>query len=81
MESAGGDLRGDDLKDRRLSKAITSPNPVDFLFYDVTELSKLRIPSVSVVFGSSTAGGAYQPGMSDYNIRSEPVKKLLVDPP
>src|SRR5262249_21833551 len=27
-----------------------------------------RIPTVSVVFGSSTAGGAYQPGMSDYNI-------------
>ena len=38
------------------------------LFYDVTELSKLKIPSISVVFGSSTAGGAYQPGMSDYNI-------------
>jgi acetyl-CoA carboxylase carboxyltransferase component len=34
----------------------------------MTELSKLRIPVISVVFGSSTAGGAYQPGMSDYNI-------------
>ena len=30
-------------------------------FYDVTELSKLRIPTISLVFGSSTAGGAYQP--------------------
>ena len=38
------------------------------LFYEITELSKMRIPSVSVVFGASTAGGAYQPGMSDYNI-------------
>ena len=37
-------------------------------FYDVTELSKLRIPVISVVFGSSTAGGAYQPGLSDYVI-------------
>ena len=26
------------------------------------ELSKLDIPTVCVVFGSSTAGGAYQPG-------------------
>ena len=31
-------------------------------------MSKLRIPTISIVFGSSTAGGAYQPGMSDYNI-------------
>ena len=35
-------------------------------FYDLIELSKLRIPTVCVVFGSSTAGGAYQPGLSDY---------------
>ncbi|MGI9322845.1 MAG: acyl-CoA carboxylase subunit beta, partial [Pseudomonadales bacterium] len=38
------------------------------LFYEITELSKMRIPTISVVFGTSTAGGAYQPGMSDYNI-------------
>ena len=38
------------------------------LFYEITELSKMRIPTISVVFGVSTAGGAYQPGMSDYNI-------------
>ena len=31
-------------------------------------MSKLRIPTISCVFGASTAGGAYQPGMSDYNI-------------
>ena len=30
-------------------------------FYDLTELSKMRIPVISIVFGSSTAGGAYQP--------------------
>ena len=35
-------------------------------FREITRRSKLRIPTVSVVFGSSTAGGAYLPGMSDY---------------
>ncbi|MEE8399010.1 MAG: carboxyl transferase domain-containing protein, partial [Desulfobacterales bacterium] len=35
---------------------------------EITELSKMRIPTISVVFGAATAGGAYQPGMSDYNI-------------
>jgi acetyl-CoA carboxylase carboxyltransferase component len=38
------------------------------MFHDITELSALGIPTISVVFGSSTAGGAYQPGLSDYNI-------------
>lgn len=30
--------------------------------------SKAGVPSCCVVFGSSTAGGAYTPGMSDYVI-------------
>ena len=34
----------------------------------MNELSKMRIQGISVFFGSTTAGGAYQPGMSDYNI-------------
>ncbi|MEC9339348.1 MAG: carboxyl transferase domain-containing protein, partial [Actinomycetota bacterium] len=51
------------------------------LFYDVTELSKLRIPSVAVVFGSSTAGGAYQPGMSDYNIFVRNQSKVFLGGP
>ncbi|HYL98023.1 MAG TPA: carboxyl transferase domain-containing protein [Blastocatellia bacterium] len=37
-------------------------------FRDITRRSRERIPSVSVVFGNSTAGGAYTPGMSDYII-------------
>ncbi len=37
-------------------------------FREITRRSKMRIPSVSVVFGNSTAGGAYLPGMSDYVI-------------
>jgi len=38
------------------------------MYYEITELSQMRIPTISVVCGVSTAGGAYQPGMSDYNI-------------
>jgi len=37
-------------------------------FRDLTRLSAARIPTVSVVFGNATAGGAYVPGMSDYTI-------------
>jgi acetyl-CoA carboxylase carboxyltransferase component len=37
-------------------------------FREITRRSRERIPSVSVVFGNSTAGGAYTPGMSDYVI-------------
>ncbi len=37
-------------------------------FRDITQRSKQRIPTISIVFGSSTAGGAYLPGMSDYVI-------------
>ena len=51
-------------------------------FYEMIELSKLEIPTVCVVFGSSTAGGAYQPGMSDYNIViKEQSKIFLAGPP
>jgi acetyl-CoA carboxylase carboxyltransferase component len=37
-------------------------------FHDITDLSGRRIPTIAVVFGASTAGGAYQPGLSDYTI-------------
>jgi acetyl-CoA carboxylase carboxyltransferase component len=71
VESAGGDLRGlgagEDpaaVMRRTLSHFAESGR----MFHDITELSALGIPTISVVFGSSTAGGAYQPGLSDYNI-------------
>ncbi len=35
-------------------------------FRHLTRRSEARIPTVCLVFGSSTAGGAYIPGMSDY---------------
>ncbi len=51
-------------------------------FYEMIELSKLRIPTVCVVFGSSTAGGAYQPGLSDYNVVVKQQSKIfLAGPP
>ncbi len=37
-------------------------------FRDLTRLSATRIPTIAVVFGNATAGGAYLPGMSDYTI-------------
>jgi|TARA_Y100000588_G_scaffold121351_1_gene132919 acetyl-CoA carboxylase carboxyltransferase component len=74
VESAGADLRGnssgggggaprDPLLGVRGHFAESGR-----LFYEISELSKLRIPTITCVFGASTAGGAYQPGMSDYNI-------------
>ncbi len=36
------------------------------IFYNLARLSAEGIPVVAVVHGSSTAGGAYMPGLSDY---------------
>jgi acetyl-CoA carboxylase carboxyltransferase component len=70
VESAGADLRGlsDDPPEAEMRRATGHFAESGRLFYEISELSKMRIPTVSVVFGASTAGGAYQPGMSDYNI-------------
>ncbi|KAK3844693.1 MAG: ClpP/crotonase-like domain-containing protein, partial [Linnemannia gamsii] len=43
-------------------------HPGGAVFRHLAERSKAGLPSVAVVFGSSTAGGAYIPGMSDYSI-------------
>jgi acetyl-CoA carboxylase carboxyltransferase component len=86
VESAGADLRmgpadGDGKKKRRPAKVNHFAETGRF-FYEMIELSKLEIPTVCVVFGSSTAGGAYQPGMSDYNIViKEQSKIFLAGPP
>jgi acyl-CoA carboxylase subunit beta len=37
-------------------------------FKQLSQLSKAGVPTVAVVLGPSTAGGAYVPGMSDYSI-------------
>ncbi|PWJ43939.1 acyl-CoA carboxylase subunit beta [Sediminitomix flava] len=51
-------------------------------FRDITRRSKKGIPNISVVFGNSTAGGAYVPGMSDYAIFvKDKAKVFLAGPP
>ncbi|HTJ38302.1 MAG TPA: carboxyl transferase domain-containing protein [Dactylosporangium sp.] len=51
-------------------------------FRDLTRLSAAAIPTVAVVFGNATAGGAYIPGMSDYTIFvRDRAKVFLAGPP
>lgn len=51
-------------------------------FREITRRSKEGIPTISVVFGNSTAGGAYIPGMSDYVIMvKNRAKVFLAGPP
>ncbi len=70
VESAGADLRGDGQGDPEAAMRRETGHFAESgrLFYEISELSKMRIPTISLVFGASTAGGAYQPGMSDYTI-------------
>src|SRR5512132_136110 len=42
--------------------------PGGAVFRNLTRLSRAGIPTVALVFGNSTAGGAYMPGMSDYTV-------------
>jgi acetyl-CoA carboxylase carboxyltransferase component len=71
VESGGGDL----------------PHQVDLfvgagqLFRDLTQLSALGIPSVALVFGNSTAGGAYVPGMCDYTVMIDEQSKVFLGGP
>ncbi len=58
-------------------------------FKRLTQLSKEGIPTISAVFGPSTAGGAYNPGMSEYTVFVEgraraylggpPLVKMAID--
>jgi acetyl-CoA carboxylase carboxyltransferase component len=80
VESAGADLRVGKGGGGRMQTGHFAES--GRFFYDLIELSKMRVPTVSVVFGSSTAGGAYQPGLSDYNILVKGQSKIfLAGPP
>ncbi|HEV3187176.1 MAG TPA: carboxyl transferase domain-containing protein [Acidimicrobiales bacterium] len=80
VESAGADLRVGNGGGGRMQTGHFAES--GRFFYDLIELSKMRVPTVSVVFGSSTAGGAYQPGLSDYNILVKDQSKIfLAGPP
>jgi acetyl-CoA carboxylase carboxyltransferase component len=72
IESAGADL----------------PNQCDIFvpggagFRDITRRSQRGLPTVSLVMGSCTAGGAYVPGMSDYTVMvNEAAYMYLAGPP
>jgi acetyl-CoA carboxylase carboxyltransferase component len=81
VESAGADLRMSGAGQRPPYQTDHFAETGRF-FYELIELSKLGIPTVCVVFGSSTAGGAYQPGLSDYTIVvKEQSKIFLAGPP
>jgi acyl-CoA carboxylase subunit beta len=80
VESAGADLRVGKGGGGRMQTGHFAES--GRFFYDLIELSKMRVPTISVVFGSSTAGGAYQPGLSDYNILVKDQSKIfLAGPP
>jgi acetyl-CoA carboxylase carboxyltransferase component len=52
------------------------------IFRDLTRMSAAGIPTIALVFGNSTAGGAYIPGMSDYVVMvKEKAKVFLAGPP
>jgi geranyl-CoA carboxylase beta subunit len=52
------------------------------IFYNLAKLSAAGLPVVTVVHGSSTAGGAYMPGLSDYVIMVRGrAKAFLAGPP
>jgi geranyl-CoA carboxylase beta subunit len=55
-QSGGGDLR----------EAGDMFGPSGVFFANQSRLSAAGIPQITVVHGSATAGGAYQPGLSDY---------------
>lgn len=50
-------------------------------FRDLTRLSAEGVPVVTLVFGSSTAGGAYVPGMSDYTVLQAGAARVFLGGP
>ncbi|HEY1738205.1 MAG TPA: carboxyl transferase domain-containing protein, partial [Acidimicrobiia bacterium] len=55
--------------------------PAGQIFRDLTELSALGIPTIALVFGNSTAGGAYVPGMCDHAVLVDGRAKVFLGGP
>ncbi|GAA1677327.1 carboxyl transferase domain-containing protein [Fodinicola feengrottensis] len=51
------------------------------IFHDLTDLSAKRIPTIALVFGNSTAGGAYVPAMCDYAVLVDKRAKVFLGGP
>jgi len=72
VESGGADLP-------RQSEIFV---PGGATFRNLTQLSAARIPTLALVFGNATAGGAYLPGLCDYVVMvKERAKVFLGGPP
>jgi acetyl-CoA carboxylase carboxyltransferase component len=71
VESGGADLPS--------QKEIFIPG--GRIFRDITRASAAKIPSIALVFGNSTAGGAYLPGMSDYVVMIRERSKVFLGGP
>lgn len=72
VESGGADLP--------TQKQVFVPGGA--IFRNLTRLSREGIPTIALVFGNSTAGGAYLPGMSDHVVMiQERSKVFLAGPP
>ncbi|MDI1289495.1 MAG: carboxyl transferase domain-containing protein [bacterium] len=71
-ESGGADL----------TQQVDVFNPGGATFKNLSRLSAAGIPTITMVFGSSTAGGAYVPGMSDYTVlQKDSARVYLGGPP
>jgi acetyl-CoA carboxylase carboxyltransferase component len=55
--------------------------PAGNIFRELTQLSALGIPTIALVFGSSTAGGAYVPGMCDHAVLVDQRAKVFLGGP
>ena len=55
--------------------------PGGAVFRELTQMSADGIPTVSMVFGSSTAGGAYLPGLSDHTVLQRGSAKVFLGGP
>jgi acetyl-CoA carboxylase carboxyltransferase component len=55
--------------------------PAGKIFHDLTELSSMAVPTIALVFGNSTAGGAYVPGMCDYAVMVDQQAKVFLGGP
>ncbi|MEO1241945.1 MAG: carboxyl transferase domain-containing protein [Pseudomonadota bacterium] len=73
VESAGGDL---------MNYTVEGFLRGGTLFANLARLSKAGLPVIAILHGSSTAGGAYMPGLSDYVIAvKDRGKAFLAGPP
>jgi acetyl-CoA carboxylase carboxyltransferase component len=71
VESGGADLP--------TQKEIFIPGGA--LFRGLTQASAARTPTIALVFGNSTAGGAYVPGTSDYVVMVKQQAKVFLGGP